>query len=47
MTGIPVSGMAKTGDELVLLPQGEKGRIKAIRSTIRPLTASCPASVPP
>lgn len=31
VTGIPVSGMAKTGDELVLLPQGEKGRIKAIQ----------------
>jgi selenocysteine-specific elongation factor len=31
VTGIPVSGAAKVGDEVVLLPQGEKGRIKAIQ----------------
>ncbi len=31
VTGIPVSGSARVGDELVLLPQGEKGRVKAIQ----------------
>ena len=31
VTGIPVSGSAKVGDELVILPQGEKGRVKAIQ----------------
>ncbi|MHC4622658.1 MAG: selenocysteine-specific translation elongation factor [Planctomycetota bacterium] len=31
VTGIPVSGRAKIGDELVLYPQGTKGRIKAIQ----------------
>jgi selenocysteine-specific elongation factor len=31
VTGIPVSGSAKIGDEVVLLPQGTKGRIKAIQ----------------
>ena len=31
VTGIPVSGSVKTGDEVVLLPQGTKGRIKAIQ----------------
>jgi selenocysteine-specific elongation factor len=31
VTGIPVSGSVKTGDEVVLLPQTTKGRIKAIQ----------------
>jgi len=31
VTGIPVSGSAKIGDEVLLLPQGTKGRIKAIQ----------------
>ena len=31
VTGIPVSGTAKIGDEMVLLPHGTKGRIKAIQ----------------
>ena len=30
VAGIPVSGRARTGDELVLLPQGETGRIRQI-----------------
>ncbi|MCP4712621.1 MAG: selenocysteine-specific translation elongation factor [Planctomycetes bacterium] len=29
--GIPVTGMARVGDEVVLLPQGTKGRIRAIQ----------------
>jgi len=31
VTGIPVSGTAKIGDEMVLFPHGTKGRIKAIQ----------------
>ena len=31
VTGIPVSGRAKIGDELTLLPKGDKGRLKAIQ----------------
>ena len=31
VTGIPVSGCARTGDEIVILPQGQKGRIRAIQ----------------
>ncbi|MHC4618562.1 MAG: selenocysteine-specific translation elongation factor [Planctomycetota bacterium] len=31
VTGIPVSGRARIGDEVVLYPQGTKGRIKAIQ----------------
>ncbi len=31
VTGIPVSGSAKIGDELILMPQNQKGRIKAIQ----------------
>ncbi len=31
VTGIPVSGSAKIGEEVLLLPQGAKGRIKAIQ----------------
>ncbi|MHC5059581.1 MAG: selenocysteine-specific translation elongation factor [Planctomycetota bacterium] len=31
VTGIPVSGSAKIGDELVLLPQGSRGRVRAIQ----------------
>ena len=31
ITGIPVSGCARTGDEIVILPQGQKGRIRAIQ----------------
>lgn len=31
VSGIPVSGSVKTGQEAVLLPQGVKGRIKAIQ----------------
>ena len=31
ISGIPVSGSAKVGDEVVLLPQGAKSRIKAIQ----------------
>jgi len=31
VTGIPVSGRAKVGDEVVLFPHGTKGRIKAIQ----------------
>ncbi|MHC4573149.1 MAG: selenocysteine-specific translation elongation factor [Planctomycetota bacterium] len=31
VTGIPVSGRAKIGDELVIFPQAAKGRVKAIQ----------------
>ena len=31
VSGIPTSGSAKTGDELTLLPSGDKSRIKAIQ----------------
>ena len=31
VTGIPVAGSAKIGDQMTLFPQGEKGRIKAIQ----------------
>lgn len=31
VTGIPVSGLAKVGDEVVLFPHGTKSRIKAIQ----------------
>jgi len=31
VTGIPVAGSVKTGDEVVLFPGGSKGRIKAIQ----------------
>jgi len=31
VTGIPVSGSAKIGDEMILFPHGTKGRIKAIQ----------------
>jgi len=31
VSGIPVSGQARTGDELVLLPQGIKGRLKTLQ----------------
>ena len=31
VAGIPVSGLAKIGDEVVVFPQGAKGRIKAIQ----------------
>jgi selenocysteine-specific elongation factor len=31
VTGIPVSGNARTGDEIVILPQGLTGRIRAIQ----------------
>ena len=31
VTGIPVSGCARTGDEIVILPQGLRGRIRAIQ----------------
>ena len=31
VTGVPVSGTAQIGDELVILPQGEKGRVKALQ----------------
>ncbi|HCO92925.1 MAG TPA: selenocysteine-specific translation elongation factor, partial [Phycisphaerales bacterium] len=31
LTGIPVAGSVKIGDEVVLFPQGTKGRIKAIQ----------------
>ena len=31
VTGIPVSGCAQTGDEIVILPQGLTGRIRAIQ----------------
>ncbi|MHC4659559.1 MAG: selenocysteine-specific translation elongation factor [Planctomycetota bacterium] len=31
VTGIPVSGSAKIGDDVLLLPQGVKGRVKAIQ----------------
>jgi selenocysteine-specific elongation factor len=31
VSGIPASGLAKTGDELILLPSGNKSRIKAIQ----------------
>ncbi len=31
VAGIPVAGLAKIGDEMVLFPQGAKGRIKAIQ----------------
>lgn len=31
VSGIPVSGQAKTGDELVLLPQGIRGRLKTLQ----------------
>lgn len=31
VSGIPVSGQAKLGDELVLLPQGATGRVKTIQ----------------
>ncbi len=31
VTGIPVSGCARTGDEIVILPQGLTGRIRAIQ----------------
>ncbi|MHC4758508.1 MAG: selenocysteine-specific translation elongation factor [Planctomycetota bacterium] len=31
VSGIPVSGMVKVGDELTLLPQNKKGKIKAIQ----------------
>jgi selenocysteine-specific elongation factor len=31
VSGIPVSGSAKIGDEVILLPQNTKGRIKAIQ----------------
>jgi len=31
VTGIPVAGSVKIGDEVVLFPQGKKGRIKAVQ----------------
>ncbi|OHB57420.1 MAG: selenocysteine-specific translation elongation factor [Planctomycetes bacterium GWF2_50_10] len=31
ITGIPVSGSAKTGDEIILMPQNIRGRIKTIQ----------------
>ena len=31
VTGIPVSGSARLGDELILMPQSRKGRLKAIQ----------------
>ncbi|MBE0536086.1 MAG: selenocysteine-specific translation elongation factor [Phycisphaerae bacterium] len=51
VTGIPVSGCAAVGDEVVLLPQGQKGRIKAIQVYSSPaeqvLSGQCAAlSVP-
>ncbi len=47
VTGIPVAGTAAAGDEVVLLPQGEAGRIRAIqvygRDADRALAGQCAA----
>ncbi len=32
VSGIPVSGSAKVGDELLLMPQGQRGRIRAVQA---------------
>jgi len=51
VTGIPVSGAAQVGEELVILPQGERGRVKAIqvynKTADRVISGQCGAlSVP-
>jgi len=47
VTGVPVSGCANVGDELVLLPQGLKGRVRAIqvygRDSLQAVAGQCAA----
>jgi selenocysteine-specific elongation factor len=47
VSGIPVSGSAKIGDEVILMPQNTKGRIKAIqvysKNSDNVLTGQCAA----